>query len=281
MHGGREIVRPDRVANLSSLPSRALPPSRLRARLLLAVLVAALANQAGAEPVPSFRNDVMAVLSKAGCNAGACHGNKSGKGGFKLSLRGQDPGEDFDALTRDVSARRVDPMDPDRSLVLLKPTTQLAHEGGKRFGLDSPEYDVLRRWVAAGAPRDEASSPSLVSLEVTPSQQVLLEPSNRMKINATAVFSDGSRRDVSRWAVYEQSVDLAKVSPDGLVERGGRAGETTVIVRFLQLQQPVRLAFVPARPDFYWDGPASKNYVDDHVFAKLRTLRTNPSAPCT
>ena len=51
----------------------------------------------------SFRNDVMAVLSKAGCNAGACHGNKNGKGGFKLSLRGQDPDLDYDALTRDVS----------------------------------------------------------------------------------------------------------------------------------------------------------------------------------
>src|SRR6476619_1806013 len=82
----------------------------------------------------SFRNEVMPVLSKAGCNAGACHGNKNGKGGFKLSLRGQDPAEDYAALTRDLFARRLDPIDPDRSLLLLKPTTQLAHEGGKRFG---------------------------------------------------------------------------------------------------------------------------------------------------
>src|SRR3954470_13955105 len=87
---------------------------------------------------PSFGNDVMAVLSKSGCNAGACHGNKNGKGGFKLSLRGQDPAEDYAALTRDAFARRVDPIDPDRSLLLLKPTTQLAHEGGKRFGTDAP-----------------------------------------------------------------------------------------------------------------------------------------------
>src|SRR5438093_9447133 len=91
----------------------------------------------------SFANDVMAVLSKAGCNAGACHGNKSGKGGFKLSLRGQDPAEDYESLTRDLFARRIDPIDPDKSLVLLKPTARLAHEGGKRFGTESPEYDVL------------------------------------------------------------------------------------------------------------------------------------------
>jgi hypothetical protein len=249
--------------------------------LLLIAAVLVLARPAAAESVPSFRNDVMAVLSKAGCNAGACHGNKNGKGGFKLSLRGQDPGEDFDALTRDQFARRVDPIDPDKSLVLLKPTTQLAHEGGKRFQINTPEYAVLRQWIAAGAPRDDVSTPSLVRLEVSPSQQILLEPASRMKINATAVFCDGARRDVSRWAVYEQSVDLAKVSADGLVERGERPGETTVIVRYLNLQQPVRLAFVPARPGFRWEAPPAKNYVDEQVFAKLRTLRTNPSKVCS
>src|SRR4026207_655970 len=77
----------------------------------------------------SFRNDVMAVLSKAGCNTGPCHGNQNGKAGFKLSLRGQDPAVDLQSLTRDMFARRVDPIDPEQSLVLLKPTTQLAHEG--------------------------------------------------------------------------------------------------------------------------------------------------------
>src|SRR3954468_19549873 len=87
-----------------------------------------------APPVPtSFDNDVMAVLSKAGCNAGACHGNKSGKGGFKLSLRGQDPDLDHAALTRDVFARRTNLIDPDQSLILLKPTTAVPHEGGLRF----------------------------------------------------------------------------------------------------------------------------------------------------
>src|SRR5438067_7616941 len=85
----------------------------------------------------SFRNDVMAVLSKSGCNAGACHGNKNGKGGLKLSLRGQDPDLDFNVLTRDLFARRINPMDPDRSLILLKATAQVPHEGGVRFRADS------------------------------------------------------------------------------------------------------------------------------------------------
>src|SRR5947209_3238705 len=104
----------------------------------------------------SFRNDVMAVLSKSGCNAGACHGNKNGKGGFKLSLRGQDPDLDYDALTRDLFARRVDPLEPDRSLMLLKPTARIAHEGGQRFRTDSKEYHILRQWIEHGTPRDSA-----------------------------------------------------------------------------------------------------------------------------
>ena len=245
--------------------------------LLTAVALPCVAADAPA-PV-SFRNDVMAVLSKSGCNAGACHGNKNGKGGFKLSLRGENPSEDYVALTRDLSARRTNPLEPDKSLILMKATAQLAHEGGMRFRKDSPEYQILRTWVAAGAPRDAASVPTLQGLEVTPARQVLVEPAREVKVNAVAVFSDGSRRDVSRMAVYEQSAELAKVSPDGLVSRGERDGETTVIVRYLHLQQPVRLAFVPARPEFTWRAPPEVNYVDTHVFEKLKTMRLTPSAP--
>src|SRR5580698_2928215 len=101
-----------------------------------------LAQNAPAEV--SFRNDAMAVFSKAGCNAGACHGNKNGKGGFRLSLRGQDPEADFLSLTRDADARRVNLLDPDRSLILLKPTAQIAHQGGLRFRPDSMEYKIIR-----------------------------------------------------------------------------------------------------------------------------------------
>src|SRR4026208_2374855 len=100
---------------------------------LLALAFAPLATSAAV----SFRNDVMAVLSKAGCNAGTCHGNKNGKAGFKLSLRGQDPSADYVSLTRDVMARRTNPLQPDESLMLLKATARVAHEGGLRFKRDS------------------------------------------------------------------------------------------------------------------------------------------------
>ena len=228
----------------------------------------------------SFRNDVMPLISKAGCNAGGCHGNKTGKGGFKLSLWGEDPAADFDTLTRDFAARRTNPVEPAQSLILLKPTTQLPHEGGVRFRPDSLEYKTIHAWIARGTPDDSEGTPRLVRLEVEPARRVLTEPEREVRIQAWGHFSDGSRRDVSRLAVYEQSNILATVSEDGLV-RGDKTGETTIIVRYQHCQEPVRLAFVPARPGFVWKAQESKNLIDDHVFAKLRTMRMNPSEPCT
>src|SRR5688572_20485919 len=101
---------------------------------------------AAEEPI-SFRNDIMAVLSKAGCNAGACHGNANGKGGFKLSLRGEGPDLDFAALTHDQFSRRIDLIVPEDSLILAKATTQIAHEGGQRFKTNSWQYHALLNWI--------------------------------------------------------------------------------------------------------------------------------------
>jgi hypothetical protein len=228
----------------------------------------------------SFRNDVIPVLSKAGCSAGTCHGNKYGKGGFKLSLRSQDPDLDLLALTRDAAARRVNPMEADRSLLLLKPTTQVPHEGGLRFKKDSEEYRILREWVAQGCRDDSETAPKLQRIEVAPAQQVLTEPKREVQLSAKAFFSDGSARDITSMAVYEPANNLVKVSHDGLAQSEGR-GETTVLVRFLDQQLPVRLAFIPSRPNFKWSAPRENNYIDKHVFAKLRSLRTNPSEPCS
>src|ERR1043166_2424222 len=247
--------------------------------LLLALMGVSMA----AEPSPagpvSFRNDVMAVLSKAGCNAGACHGNKNGKGGFKLSLRGQDPEADRLILTREIFGRRVNTLSPDESLMLLKPTTQVAHEGGLRFQPDSEEYKILRRWLATGMPGDNSATPTLQKIAVTPAEKVLVQPANQLQISARAIFSDGSQRDISKLAVYESANTAIKISHDGLVQ-SEQPGETTVLVRVLQLQEPVRVAFVPARPDFKWHNSAARNYIDNEILAKLRTMRMSPSEIC-
>src|SRR3989475_12727196 len=169
----------------------------------------------------SFRNDVMAVLSKAGCNAGTCHGNKNGKGGFKLSLRGQDPNTDYLTLTRDSLARRINPLEPEESLMLLKPNTQVAHEGGLRFKKGSEEYQILRRWIADGMPNDVATAPKLERIEVAPRDNVSVEPASEVQLQVRARFSDGSSRDITSLAVYEPANGLAKASHDGLVQRAG------------------------------------------------------------
>src|SRR5688572_6787369 len=138
---------------------------RFGAAVIGVLFVCAMVAEASTLNDVSFRNDVMPVLSRAGCNAGACHGNKSGKGGFKLSLRGEDPASDFETLTRDLAARRTNPLEPAKSLILLKPTTAIPHEGGLRFAPDSLEYRILHAWIARGAPDDSADMPVLVRLE--------------------------------------------------------------------------------------------------------------------
>ena len=218
----------------------------------------------------------MAVLSKAGCNLGVCHGNQNGKGGFKLSLRGQDPQADWLVLSHEQFGRRANRLDPDQSLLLLKPTAQVAHQGGRRFRPNSAEYRILRDWIAAGMPADAPGGPVLERLEVTPQAQVVVEPADRIQLQATAVFSDGSRRDVTSLAVYEAGSPSVAIDHDGLVRREA-LGETTVLVRYLQLQTPVQLAFIPARADFAWNGPTPVNFIDQHAFDKLRSLRMNPS----
>lgn len=241
----------------------------------LLILLCALVSPAAAADV-SFRNDVMAVLSKAGCNAGVCHGNAHGKGGFKLSLRGEDPPRDFRALTRGMNNRRTNVVQPDRSLVLLKPTMQIAHEGGKRFDEKSLQYHILRTWIAAGTPRDPPSTPRLTSLAVSPKQKYLVDPEKTFSLRVTAKFSNGSRKDVTRLAVYEPAAQNAEVSADGKVTRLA-FGENTITVRYLDRQVPVRVAFIPARPGFVWKAPRPANFIDRHVFRKLKALRMNPS----
>jgi hypothetical protein len=255
----------------------------LRQRICImpaATLLAASLSGADAAEI-SYTNDVQAVIAKAGCNLGNCHGNATGKGGFKMSLRGSDLDYDFAALTQDVNGRRLNFFEPAQSLLLQKATQAIAHEGGKRFDAQSWEYAVLRDWIAQGAKRKSDGEPTLQKLEVTPRDQILVEPAADAQIKAVATFSDGSQVDVTKFAVYEPAeVGLVKISKEGHIQKL-KDGEPTVIVRYLDKQQPVRLAFVPARPDFAWQPTRQNNFIDRHVFAKLKSLRMNPSGLCS
>ena len=234
-----------------------------------------------ADPPVDFSNDVMAVLSKAGCNQGACHGNRFGKGGFKLSLRGQDPATDFQTITRGLGGRRGDRVAPAKSLLLLKPTAEVPHEGGRRFSPGEVPFRILRDWIQDGLPGPDPDSPKLLRLETSPGGEleVLVEPSSELRIRVSAEFSDGTRRDVSELAVYESTGAAAAISSQGVARRVS-FGEATILVRYLELQVPVRVAFVPAMEGYEWRGHREKNFIDKAIFGKLRLLRMNPSEIC-
>jgi hypothetical protein len=260
-----------------------LPRSEGQGRLRIVASAAAVevplsvARIDQARPV-SYRLDVAALLSKAGCNMGACHGNLNGKGGFRLSLRGDDPAADLLSLTRDAFGRRTDPADPARSLIVLKPTGRVPHEGGLRFPAGSPEEATLLAWVASGTRDDVASAPRLTRLRVFPAERIVAAGTRAQQLVVTAEFSDGSRRDVTRQASYDVSDPTrATVTPDGKVEVASSPVETTVAVRYLGERGISRLAFLADRPGFVWNGPEPSNVVDTHVFAKLKALRINPS----
>ncbi len=242
----------------------------------------AVAQSRGTETSPvSFQHEVMAVLSKSGCNLGVCHGNKNGKGGFKLSLRGQEPAVDYLTLTRAETARRFDPLMPGQSLLLKKPSMQLAHEGGRRLRVGDDQYQLLLQWISQGLPSDLKTAPRLTALEVSPSRQVLHAPQAEVQLKVTATFADGSRRDVAHLAVYEPvNANLVEVSSTGLCVGQG-AGETVVLVRYLDLQAPVTLAFVPDRPDIAERLPPAEHEIDRQVFAKLAELRLPPATRTT
>jgi hypothetical protein len=262
-----------------SLPVLLRCPAGTARLAILLVLVMFNRGAAAAEPDSadvSYRRDIRQILSRAGCNAGPCHGNANGKGGFKLSLRGEDPAADHRALTEEWGGRRIDPFIPTNSLLLLKATATLAHEGGRRFNPNSWEYTSLAQWIASGAIDDSTRAPVLARLEVSPRELVIAAPQTNALIQAIAHFTDGTRRDVTREAVYEPVTADVRALPDGTVERL-KDGESVVLVRYLDQQQPVRLAFIPDRPGFNWSGPGPANFIDNHIFAKLRTRQQLPA----
>jgi hypothetical protein len=229
----------------------------------------------------SFKNDVQAVLTRGGCNAGACHGNLNGKGGLKLSLKGEDADADLAALTRGMFGRRTDPHRPADSLVLQKATGQVPHEGGARFTVRSTEYAALKRWIAGGCHPDGDGVPRLTKLTVNGTSHVLVDPADRVTITATATFSDGTTRDVTPLVSFELSnVGVAGVKPSGEVVRE-MFGEVVVLVRYLDQQVPVRVAFLPNRPAPDLSKLPANNAIDRLVYADLARLRITPSEVCS
>jgi hypothetical protein len=229
----------------------------------------------------SFRHELIAVLNVGGCNQGACHGTPSGKNGFKLSLRGYDPSADYIQLTRDVLGRRSERQGPADSLMLLKALGHVAHEGGVRFGANSIPGKVMQAWLREGLQDDSPSLPPLKKIEVLPGSRVLNEPARVQQLAVLGHFGNGEVRDVTRLTVFSSSdTAIAGVNANGLVEFY-QSGEVAILCRYLEELVPVRLTYLETKPGFKWTPPSENNFIDKHVFAKLKMLSILPSDLCT
>jgi hypothetical protein len=231
----------------------------------------------GAVREVSFERHVAGLLGKFGCNAGSCHGSFQGRGGMRLSLFGHDSAMDYLALTHDALGRRVDPANPDSSLVLLKAAGQVSHGGGKRFDKGSWAYQVIRSWVEAGCPRG-AGAGQVRQLTVSPAESSFRSPGQAMTLRVEAEFADGTRQDVTPFCSFRAQDDtIADVSPFGKVV-GLRPGETPIVVSYLsQLTSARVLVPVAVAKDFVYPAVPESNFIDREVFVMLRRLNIVPS----
>jgi hypothetical protein len=230
----------------------------------------------------SFTRDVMPLLGKAGCSGAACHAKQGGKNGFQLSVLAFDPEADHAALARQAHGRRINRMEPGASLFLLKATGALPHGGGKRIEPGSPEYRLLARWVAEGARFGSDGEPALTRVEVEPAERVMA-PKEQQQLLVTAVYADGSRRDVTRLAQFRSDeAGIADVDEAGRVRTSDLAGEAAVMARFMG-QVAVARFTVPLNrsvPAGAYAGLPRLNFIDDLVYRKLSRLNVLPSDLC-
>jgi hypothetical protein len=228
----------------------------------------------------SFRNDVMPVFMRAGCNAGACHGSSRGQDGFHLSLFGYDPEGDYRAITREIATRRINLAQPAESLLLTKTVGDAPHTGGKRFEKDSVYYKTLLQWLEQGAQPDPKETPTPVSLEILPKQALLETGDAPVQFSAKAKYSDGAERDVTNLVIFQSNNDnSATISADGLVTAANR-GEAFVMARFATFTVGAQVIVVPKGQEFTWPAVPENNYIDALVNAKLKKLRILPSELC-
>jgi hypothetical protein len=229
----------------------------------------------------SFRNHVESVLSKQGCNGGACHGARAGQKGFRLALFGFDVDADYNYLTRQAGERRINRHDPGRSLLLTKPTGLVPHKGGVRLDPDSLEYRVLAEWIAGGTPGPSANDPQITKVEVLPKHSVQ-QPNATQQLVVLAHFSDGHVVDATRWAKYTATnSSVASVDPYGKVKIVG-SGESAINVWFLNITATafVSVPYPNELPPDAFAKAESRNFIDEHVNAKLASLNLPPSPMC-
>ena len=228
-------------------------------------------------PTINFTNEVVPVFTKFDCNSGGCHGKSGGQNNFRLSLFGYEPWNDHDWLVRESRGRRLSPAAPENSLLVLKATGEIPHEGGIRMKKGSPEYRTITEWIRQGMIHDPENTKSVERISVFP-EELVAKPNAHQQLSVTVHFADGSSRDITRSAIYEANQEaMAEVDDHGLVSLKSETGSTSVMVRFQEHVAVFRAtiplgAKMPALP-------APNNLIDEEIFRKLSLLGLPPSRP--
>jgi hypothetical protein len=257
--------------------------NRVRLLQALVLLLPSTGSVTGTDPTVTFERNVQPVLTRTGCNAGACHGKARGQNGFALSLLGFDPDFDHAAIVKEARGRRLFPADADNSLLLLKASGAVPHGGGNKLPKGSAEYDLLKRWIAAGTPRTPKDAPKLTRVSVTPTE-IVAAFKHEQPLRVTAHYSDGTAEDVTKLAAYQSNESgYAAVSPDGVIRVGTIAGEAAITARFVDQFAVCRVLIpLPGRvePGVYAKLPRH-NFIDGLVWDKLKLLGLTSSGPAT
>src|SRR5947209_13015075 len=246
----------------------------------LAVLcLVAVADPLRADEPVTFERDIQPILTRAGCNAGACHGKARGQNGFQLSLLAFDHDADYAALTGEARGRRVFPANPDFSLLLRKASGQVPHGGGKKLPETHPAFATLKAWIVAGCPRTPTDAPKVAKITVTPDRRQMAFDAEQ-QLAVTAHYTDGGTEDVTHLAQFSSSESVyAAVDPNGKVKAGPIPGEAAVMARFAE-KFAICTVLIPmpgAVPAELYDKLPRQNFIDGHVWAKLRQLNITPS----
>lgn len=226
----------------------------------------------------NFKNQVVPVFTKLGCNSGGCHGKASGQNGFKLSLLGFYPEDDYEFLVKEAHGRRIFPPAPQKSLLLTKPVGESPHGGGKRMEVDSDEYRLIYRWIEQGMPYGTNTDPIVTGIRCVPDGRVLGRHVEQ-QVSVLATYSDGTVEDVTRTALFEANdAELAEADVTGLVKTHELSGEVAVMARY-QGQVATFRATIPLGAEIA-HLPPEKNFIDTAVFNKLKLLGIPPSELC-
>ena len=231
----------------------------------------------------SFVADVLPVLGRAGCSNGACHAKPKGQNGFSLSVFSFDPAADFREIVKDERGRRVFPALPAESLVLKKPTLAVEHEGGKRFEVGSPFYQIINDWISQGMLYRRPGEPELVGISVFPNEQ-RYPKSAEQQLVVTARFADGSTRDVTHLADFTANEkEIAEVDETGMVRVGRLSDEGVIVVRYMGQVARARITVPTDRQfnDAVYAGLPRNNFIDDLAYARFQKLGLLPSEACS